>query len=73
LTIGSTIDYASRKLEYDGRVLEIDISKKIYNARIAIYEKPYQGGPEIEIEIPHSAFDVLNSSRRILLGSKHVL
>jgi RHS repeat-associated protein len=66
-------DYASRKLEYDGRVLEIDILKKIYKTRIAIYEKPYQGGPEIEIEIPHSAFDVLNSSRRILLGSQHVL
>jgi RHS repeat-associated protein len=65
-------DYASRKGVYDGRVLEIDIPKRIYKQRIAKYEKLYQGGPEIEVEIPHSAFDVLNSSRRILLGKKNI-
>lgn len=62
---------ASFKGEYDGRRLEVDIPKKIHNERIKQHEYPYQGGPEIEIEIPHKEFDVLNNANRRLTGSKH--
>ena len=51
---------------YGDGVLEVQIPQDIYDSRISRYEFPYQGGPEIEIPIPHSEFDVLNEATRIL-------
>ncbi|MBZ8181188.1 RHS repeat domain-containing protein [Oscillatoria salina] len=51
---------------YDEGVLEVDIKKDTYDARIKQHERPYQGGPSIEIPIPHEDFDVLNNAIRRL-------
>jgi RHS repeat-associated protein len=65
-------DYASRKGGYDGRVLQVNISKKIYQKRFIDYEKLHNGDPtQIELEIPASEIGVLNSSPKFLLGSPH--
>ncbi len=52
---------------YHDGILEVDIKKDIYNARIKQYEKPYEGGPLTEIPIPTKDFDVLNSAIRRLV------
>lgn len=52
---------------YGEGVLEVEISQGVYNERIRRHEVPYQGGPEIEIRIPHEDFDVLNNANRRLL------
>jgi hypothetical protein len=51
---------------YGEGILEVQIPREVYNQRIRRYEQLYQGGPEIEVPIPHSEFDVLNNARRIL-------
>ncbi|NJL81621.1 MAG: hypothetical protein HC917_27925 [Richelia sp. SM2_1_7] len=52
---------------YQDGILEVDIQKGIYNARIKKHERLYQGGPLHEIPIPHQDFDVLNSAIRRLV------
>jgi hypothetical protein len=65
-------DYASRKGGYDGRVLQVNINKKVYRTRFTTYEKFHNGDPtQIELEIPASEISVLNSSPKFLLGSPH--
>jgi len=56
--------------DYGEGVLEVEIPKGVYDARIRPHEVRYQGGPEIELPIPHKDFDVLNEAiRRLLDGS----
>ena len=51
---------------YGEGVLEVQVPKDVYDARLLQYEQPYQGGPHIELPIPTSEFDALNNSTRIL-------
>lgn len=53
---------------YGDGVLEVEIPKDVYDARIRPHEVPYQGGPQIELPIPHKDFDVLNEAQRRLHG-----
>ncbi|MGE5660607.1 MAG: polymorphic toxin-type HINT domain-containing protein, partial [Actinomycetota bacterium] len=52
---------------YKDGILEVDIPKDVYDRRIKRHEKPYQGGPLIEIPIPQEDFDVLNDAVRRLV------
>lgn len=53
---------------YKEGVLEVDIEKDTYNLRIKQHERPFEGGPEVEILIPHRDFDVLNNAIRRLVN-----
>jgi hypothetical protein len=54
---------------YGEGVLEVDIPKSVYDARIRPHEVPYLSDPKlIEIPVPHSAFDVLNAAISRLIG-----
>ena len=53
---------------YGDGVLEVEIPKDVYDARIRPHEVPYQGGPQVELPIPHKDFDVLNDAQRRLHG-----
>jgi RHS repeat-associated protein len=65
-------DYAGRKLGYDGRILQVNINKKIYESRFHNYERKHNGNPsEIELEIPPSEIPTLNGSIKFLLGKKN--
>jgi hypothetical protein len=52
---------------YRDGILEVDIPKDVYDARIKRHEYPYQGGPLTEIPIPQQDFDVLNDATRRLI------
>jgi hypothetical protein len=56
-------EYAER---YGEGVIEVKVPKDIYNKRLKQYECLYQGGPYIELPIPHKEFDILNKSSRCL-------
>lgn len=60
---GEVTNYA---LHYGEGILEVEIPISVYNERIRKYEQLYQNGPEVEVPIPHSEFDVLNKARRML-------
>jgi hypothetical protein len=65
-------DYASRKVGYDGRVLQVNINKKIYNSRFIYYERRHNAKDnETELIIPAPEILTLNASVRFLLGNKH--
>ncbi|WP_338672158.1 putative T7SS-secreted protein [Streptomyces sp. SCSIO 30461] len=49
---------------YGEGVIEIRIPKSEYEALFARYEKPYEGGPEIELEIPNTIVEELNKYPR---------
>ena len=52
---------------YGEGILEVEIPKSIYDARIKPYEMPYLSDPKFtEIPIPPSEFDVLNNAFRRL-------
>ena len=51
-------------LHYGDGVIEVEVPMEAYDARLRKYESFYQGGPRIELPIPHEDFDVLNSSTR---------
>jgi len=51
---------------YRDGILEVDISKDVYDARIKQYETSYQGGSLTEIPSPQEHFDVLNNANRRL-------
>jgi len=49
---------------YGEGVIEIRISKEVYDTRLKQYEYSYEGG-RTEIVIPHSEFEVLNNAVRV--------
>ncbi len=51
---------------YGEGVVEVQVPKDVYDARLRQYEQPYQGGPRTELPIPPKEFDVLNNSPRKL-------
>ena len=51
---------------YGEGVIEVQVPKDVYDARLRQYEQPYQGGPRTELPIPPKEFDVLNNSPRKL-------
>ncbi|NYZ70071.1 hypothetical protein H0A36_29070 [Endozoicomonas sp. SM1973] len=55
-------DYAKH---YGEGVIELKVPQEVYESRLKIYEYKYQGGSQIELPIPHSEFDILNSVERI--------
>jgi hypothetical protein len=52
---------------YGAGVLEVTVPEDEYNANLRRYEHLYQGGPQIEVVVPHSAFPILNRYPRRLL------
>ncbi len=58
---GLSDDYARH---YGEGILEVMVPEDQYRLRLRCHEQPYQGGPHIEVPVPHSDFDVLNSSIR---------
>src|SRR5207244_2316548 len=58
---GLSDDYA---LHYGEGILEVMVPKDLYRSRLRCHEQPYQGGPHIEVPVPHADFDVLNNSIR---------
>jgi hypothetical protein len=58
---GLSDDYA---LHYGEGVLEVMVLKDVYRLRLRCHERTYQGGPHIELPVPHADFDVLNNSVR---------
>jgi hypothetical protein len=52
---------------YGAGVLEISVPEDEYNKNLQQYEYLYQGGPQIEVVVPHSAFPILNKYPRRLL------
>ena len=55
-------DYAKH---YGEGVIELQIPKSTYDARLKQYEYNYQGGPYKELPVPHSEFEVQNDAERI--------
>ena len=51
-------------LHYGEGILEVMVPKELYQLRLRPHERPYQGGPHIEVPVPHADFDVLNNSIR---------
>ena len=51
---------------YKQGILEVTIDKVTYYQLFKGLEKFYQGGPNIELAIPHSLFAVLNQFPRVL-------
>jgi RHS repeat-associated protein len=51
---------------YGEGVIEVQVPKDVYDARLRQYEEPYHGGPRTQLPIPHKEFDVLNNSPRRL-------
>jgi hypothetical protein len=58
---GLAADYARH---YGEGILEVMVPKDLYQLRLQGHERPYQGGPHIEVPVPHADFDVLNNSIR---------
>ncbi len=56
---GLSDDYA---LHYAEGILEVMVLKDLFRLRLQCHEQLYQGGPHIEIRVPHADFDVLNNS-----------
>lgn len=51
---------------YKDGILEVTIDKANYNKYFKALERPYQGGSQIELPIPHSLFPILNQFPRVL-------
>lgn len=58
---GLAEDYA---LHYGEGILEIMVPKDMYRTRLQRHEQLYQGGPHVELPVPHADFDVLNFAIR---------
>jgi RHS repeat-associated protein len=52
---------------YGAGVLEIRVPEDVYNQHLRQYEHLYQGGPRVELAVPHVAFSVLNQCLRRML------
>ncbi|MFD3534628.1 DUF6531 domain-containing protein [Streptomyces sp. NPDC058664] len=50
---------------YGEGIIEVRIPKADYDARYAQYERPYEGGPLTELEIPNTVVEELNKYPRI--------
>jgi hypothetical protein len=48
------------------RILEVTIDLGIYEQYFKPLEKPYQGGEQVELPVPHDLFLILNRYPRIL-------
>jgi hypothetical protein len=51
---------------YKDGILEVIIDSAIYDQYFKPLERPYQGGDQIELPIPHNLFPILNQYPRIL-------
>lgn len=51
---------------YQQGILEVIIDKQSYEITFKPLERFYQGGPSIELAIPHNLFPILNQFPRIL-------
>ena len=51
---------------YKGGILEVTIDLTVYEQYFKPLEKPYQGGEQIELPIPHDLFPMLNRYPRVL-------
>jgi hypothetical protein len=51
---------------YKDGVLEVTINSGIYEQYFRSLERPYQGGEQVELPIPHDLLPILNQFPRIL-------
>jgi hypothetical protein len=51
---------------YKDGILEVTIDLEIYDQYFKPLEKPYQGGEQFELPIPHDLFPILNQYPRVL-------
>ncbi|MBE9227530.1 hypothetical protein IQ264_19050 [Phormidium sp. LEGE 05292] len=51
---------------YKQGILEVIIDKQTYDQNFKPLERAYQGGPNIELAIPHNLFPILNQFPRVL-------
>lgn len=51
---------------YKDGILEVTIDAVTYDRYFKPLERPYQGGEQIELPIPHDLFSILNQYPRVL-------
>lgn len=51
---------------YKDGILEVTIDPEIYEQYFKPLEKPYQGGDQFELPVPHDLFPILNQYPRVL-------
>jgi hypothetical protein len=51
---------------YKDGILEVTIDAAIYEQYFKSLERPYQGGEQVELPIPHDLFPILNQYPRVL-------
>jgi hypothetical protein len=51
---------------YKDGILEVTIDSAIYEQYFKSLERPYQGGEQVELSIPHGLFAILNQYPRVL-------
>lgn len=51
---------------YKDGILEVTIDSAIYKQYFKPLERPYQGGEQVELPIPHDLFAILNQYPRVL-------
>ncbi|MGV0028395.1 hypothetical protein [Phormidesmis priestleyi] len=51
---------------YKDGVLEVTIDSETYDRHFKPLERPYQGGEQVELSIPHNLFPILNLFPRVL-------
>lgn len=51
---------------YKDGILEVTIEAATYGQYFKSLEKPYQGGEQVELPIPHDLFPLLNQYPRVL-------
>jgi hypothetical protein len=51
---------------YKDGILEVTIDAEVYEQYFKPLEKPYQGGEQFELPIPHNLFPLLNQYPRVL-------
>ena len=51
---------------YKDGIIEVTIDRETYDVYFRSLERPYQGGAQVELPIPHSLFSILNKFSRVL-------
>ncbi len=51
---------------YKDGILEVTINSATYDRYFKPLERPYQGGEQVELAIPHNLFSILNQCPRVL-------
>ncbi len=51
---------------YKDGILEVTIDAATYHRDFKSWERPYQGGEQVELPIPHDLFSILNQYPRVL-------